>query len=187
MLGGAVALVLCEAIAGVRAVQSGHETVANRFRNDRGRSDGDARFVASCDGLLGKGQGRDAVLSVDEQKLTGPGQKLHSAAHGQEGGGPDVQRVDLQGSGHAPCPGPSAVPEGAGEGLSEPGGRRLAPRDLAEPGGLQPRGKDDGGSHPRAGQRASPHLIDTGNQAVALSDKGSFAVKAGYQKVPPPS
>src|SRR6266568_3901837 len=178
VLGGRVALVAGEAIAGVLGVMGGHHRVPGGLRDDARRGDGEAERVAVDDPLLRDGHLLQAA-GIDEEVLRRHRKPLHGSAQRQEAGVVDVDRVDLLHAGEPHRP-------------RHRGGLDLDRQPLAilplhllrvvDAARAEIARQDDGRRHHRSGERRHSGLVHAGDAGEALLPERRLVA----QEVPEP-
>ena len=119
--------------------------------------------VAIDERLGGAAEAGRADIAIDP-RFRGPDrQALHRAAHGEHRSMEDVQPVDLLDRGKRHRPGERALLEPRGEHLAALGRKQLGIREAVD---AARRIEDHGGGIHRAGEWATPRLVDAANQRV---------------------
>src|SRR2546425_631891 len=176
VLRGAVALV---AGPGIRRVAHGeqlHQAIPHGLR-DHGRGrDRMAMRVAVDDRLVRASQLRGGE-AVDEDEVRRAAEPIQRAPHGQDGGAPDVEPVDLphargaHGNSERPRAHDAREPR-ALNGREQLGIAQAADR-LAE------RWKHDGRGHHRTGQGTAARFVEAGDKPTPRTPERQFALERG--------
>jgi hypothetical protein len=172
MFGHAVALVLLEAVAGMRGAEARHQPVARDLGDDRRRRDRGDQPVAA-DHRLAVAAAVDAVAAVDEHEARPDRQRRHRARQRPQRGAQDVVAVDARRRRHRHrdlgARADALVQHFA------PLSRQLF--GIVEPTRHVVRIEDDGGGNDRAGERPPARFVTAGNRPHAALERRALAAE----------
>ena len=176
---GAIAFVLGKSVSGIARCHFKHDAIARDLRNDAGRGDGKAQAVAADQRGLGDGEGEHGQ-AVDQGVIGRGGQCGKGAAHGFMGRFENVEPVDFLSSDHRRGPADSAV---AGDlGIKTLAGLRRKFFRVVEVAMAETFRKHHDRGHHRAGERAAPGFIDSGNPHPTKPPQGAFVSEAASHR-----
>ena len=176
---GAIAFVLRKSVGGIARLHFDHEAVARDLRDDARGGDAEAEPVAADERGLRHGEGEHGQ-AVDQGVIGCEDQRGESAAHRFVRGVEDVQPVDFLGLDHSESPADFAV---AGDlGVKPFAGSlgkffRVVEIAMAESLREHDRRRDH-----RAGERAAPRLINSGDAHPTLPTQGAFVFEAATHR-----
>jgi hypothetical protein len=162
-------------ILGVFLMTLEHHSVPGYLGHNRGGGNGVANPVSFADGLLGDGK-MEGLISIDQNKIGGQGKTLNSQDHRFQSGPEDIEEIDLLVMDYTEPDAKGFLIDVFVKFFSFLGGYLLRIEKLLTDTFFR---KDDSRSHDRPGERASSHLIHTGNPLVALPTVHLFEIVHG--------
>ena len=160
MLAAGIALVTRQSIAGIFPIHLHHLPVAGHLGDDGGSADGGHALVTLHHRLGGTRQ-LGAAIAIDQCQLRQRVERLNRALHGQKAGLQNVDEVDFLDLRARNAPGQRPFPDEFRQLLAALLTEQLGiGQPLDGPLGIE----DHRRRHHRAGQGATSHFVDTGNQ-----------------------
>lgn len=173
MGGGAIAFVSGKAIAGMAFAQGLHARIAMGFGQNGGCRDSWFGQISLDDGARFAGQIPGERIAIYQDQLRFLSQTFNCPAHGEKGGLPNIDLVDLFNAGLSDTPAQCAVTDQRGEAVAGFFGEFLGVGQSFN--GLS-RIQDDGGGGNRSGPGASASFIDTADKN--RRDHGALEIRS---------